>query len=90
MKQSEEESFDEYKARVDSVMDLLTHAKQKVEPALYASLILWNLTPKYNTVVLTLKTSEQLKKLDAINWSEIRTLIADFERAHNGLGNVEF
>lgn len=89
MKQSEEESFDEYKARVDSVKELLTHAKQKVEPALYASLLLWNLSPRYSTVVLSLKTGERLKKVEEINWSEICALIADFERAHSGLVHTD-
>jgi hypothetical protein len=89
MTQTEEESFDEYKARVDSMVELLVNAKQKVEPALYASLLIWNLTSKYSTVVLSLKTSEKLKDITNINWSNIRAVIADFERSANGLGNSD-
>lgn len=88
MRQAEDETFDEYKAKVDSIKDLLEHAKQKVEPGLYASLLLWNLQPKYNTVVLTLKTSERLKDTNLINWEHIRKLIGDYERSHCALGET--
>jgi hypothetical protein len=89
MTQTEDESYDEYKARVDSMKELLTNAKQKVEPALYASLLLWNLTAKYSTVVLSLKTSEKLKNIENIDWSSIRAVITDYERSHNGLGQTD-
>ncbi len=87
MQQSDEESFDEYKARVDAMKELLTNAKQKVEPALYASLLIWNLTGKYSTVVLSLKTSEKLKDVSNVDWPSIRAIIADYERSHTGLAN---
>ena len=89
MRQTEDESFEEYKARVDSMKELLTNAKQKVETALYASLLIWNLTAKYSTVVLSLKTSEKLKDIENIDWSSIRALIADYERSQNGLGQID-
>jgi hypothetical protein len=59
--QEVDETHDIYKARVDSVMELLANAKQQVPPGLYASLLLWRLQPRYATAVLTLKTSDRLK-----------------------------
>ena len=68
--QEADETFDVYKARVDSVLELLTHAKQTPPAELYAALLLWNLQPRYATAVLTLKTSERLK--DVLRFREGR------------------
>ena len=62
--QEVDETHDIYKARVDSVMELLANAKQQVPPGLYASLLLWRLQPRYATAVLTLKTSDRLSVKD--------------------------
>ena len=85
MYQEEDESFDQYKARVDSALELLVHAKQQSPPGLYAALLLWNLRPDYSTAVLTLKTGDRLKDPAKINWSEIADYMAQYERSHSRL-----
>lgn len=89
MQQTEEETFDEYKARVDSVVELLNHAKQNIPQELYASLLLWNLQSKYNPAVLALKTSDRLKNPSAIEWSELRRYMCEYERSRIGLGEAD-
>ena len=88
LQQADDETFDEYKARVDSVLELLVHARQTTPPELYASLLLWNLQPKYSTAVLTLKTSERLKDPAKIDWKEIAEFMAQYERSQHGLGET--
>jgi hypothetical protein len=85
----EEEAYDVYKARVDSVVELLVHAKQALAPGLYASLLLWRLQPRYATAVLTLKTGELLKDPAAIDWPRIGEYMAQYERTQLGLGDTD-
>jgi hypothetical protein len=82
-----EESFDEYKARVDAVVELLHNAKQTVEPGLYTSLLLWRLQPHYATAVLTLKTGDRLKDPSKIDWTYIVEYMGQFERSQLGLND---
>lgn len=84
--QEPDETHDVYKARIDSVMELLTNAKQTVPAGLYASLLLWRLQPRYATAVLTLKTSDKLKDPAAIDWSYVAEYLAQYERSQLGLG----
>lgn len=84
--QEKDETFDVYKARVDSVVELLTHAKQLPPAELYATLLLWRLLPHYATAVLTLKTSERLKDVAKIEWPGIAQFMAEFERSQLALG----
>jgi hypothetical protein len=87
--QEADETHDMYKARVDSVAELLAHAKQTLPPGLYASLLLWRLQPRYNTAVLTLKTSDRLKDPAVIDWPAIAEYMAQYERSQLGLGDTE-
>lgn len=89
MRQESDEQFDTYKARVDSVAELLANAKQTLPSGLYMSLLLWRLQPRYNTAVLTLKASAGLKDPTAVNWTEIAEYMAQFERAQLGLGEIQ-
>ena len=89
MAMEEEESFEVYKARVDSVNELLASAKQIVPAGLYASLLLWNLQPSYSTAVLTLKTGDKLKDPAAIDWSSVTEYMAQYERSQHGLGTTD-
>lgn len=89
MRQESDEQFDAYKARVDSVAELLANAKQTLPSGLYMSLLLWRLQPRYNTAVLTLKASAGLKDPTAVNWTEIAEYMAQFERAQLGLGEIQ-
>lgn len=83
-----EESFDEYKARVDSVKELLENAKQTISSGLYASLLLWRLRPAYQTAVLTLKTGDKLQDTDKIDWRYIAEYMGQFERSQQELNDI--
>ena len=87
MRQEADETHDVYKARVDSVVELLKHAQQAVAPGLYTSLLLWRLQPRYSTAVLTLKTSEHLKDPAAVDWPFVAEYMAQYERSQMGLGD---
>ena len=86
--QEVDEDFVTYKARVDSALELLHSAKQKPPAGLYASLLLWNLQPRYATAVLTLKTSERLKDADKIDWPGVVQYVEEFERSQQQLGET--
>jgi hypothetical protein len=88
MQQDSADTHDVYKARVDSVVELLKHAQQTVPAGLYASLLLWRLQPRYNTAVLTLKTGERLKDPAAIDWPYVANYMAQYERSQLGLGDT--
>src|SRR6476661_6297557 len=87
MRQETDETHDVYKARVDSVVELLKHAQQAVAPGLYTSLLLWRLQPRYSTAVLTLKTGERLKDPASIDWPYVAEYMAQYERSQMGLGD---
>jgi hypothetical protein len=80
LQQQQEESFDAYKARVDAARELLVHAKQTLSPGLYASLLLWNLQPRYAAAVLALQTADKLKDPAAVDWAHITDYMAQYER----------
>lgn len=88
LSQESDETFDIYKARVDSVVELLVHAKQLIPTGLYASLMLFNLHSRYATAVLTLKTSSRVTDTDKINWPAIVEYMSQYERAQLGLGEA--
>jgi LTR polyprotein gag-polypeptide-like protein/zinc knuckle protein len=87
--QADEETFDEYKARVDAVHRLLTHAKDKPSAGLYAHRVLWKLSSRYRPAVLALKASGKLKDAEKIDWSEIVSLINNHERSEARLAEVD-
>lgn len=78
--QEPEESFDVYKARIDSVHELLKNAKQDPPAGLYASILIWRLQPRYNTAVLTLKANGAFKDPAKIQWQDIVQFMAQHER----------
>jgi hypothetical protein len=81
LSQTDEESFDEYKARVDHVYGLLAHAKDKPSAGQYAHRLLWKLAPAYHPAVLALKASGKLKEAEKIDWSEIVAFVNTHERS---------
>ena len=81
MSQESEETFDEFKARVDQVYGLLAHAKDKPSAGLYAHRVLWKLSHRYSVAVLALKASGKLKDADKIDWDEIAAFINNHERS---------
>lgn len=88
MSQVDDESFDEYKARVDHVYSLLAHAKDKPSAGLYAHRLLWKLSARYNPAVLALKASGKLKEADKIVWDEIVVFVNNHERSEHRLSVV--
>lgn len=84
--QETDEDFITYKARVDSLVELLTHAKQTVPSGLYASIVTLKLQPRYTQVVLALQTAGKLTDTEAIDWRAITEAIGQFERKQNELG----
>jgi hypothetical protein len=83
--QESDESFDQYKARVDHVYGLLAHAKDKPSAGLYAHRLLWKLSARYNPAVLALKASGKLKEADKIDWDEIVAFVNNHERSEQRL-----
>lgn len=79
--QGDDESFDEYKARVDRVYGLLAHAKDKPSPGLYAHRVLWKLSRRYNPAVLALKASGKLKDAVKIDWPDVVSFVNNHERS---------
>jgi hypothetical protein len=86
--QTTEETFDEYKARVDSVVELLKHAKASLDAGLYSTILMWNLQPRYATAVLTLKTGDRLKDPAKVDWPAIAEYMAQYERSQEHLGET--
>ena len=89
LSQGVDENFDEYKARVDSVRELLEHAKEQPPAGLYATLLLWNLQPRYATAVLTLKTGDRVKDPVKIDWPAIVEYMSQYERSQQSLGETD-
>lgn len=87
--QESEEDFGTYKARVDSSVELLKHAKQNVQSGHYTSILLWRLQPRYATAVLTLKTGDKITDTDKIDWTSIVDYMSQYERAQTGLGEAD-
>jgi hypothetical protein len=85
LSQESDESFDQYKARVDHVYGLLAHAKDKPSAGLYAHRLLWKLSVRYNPAVLALKASGKLKEAEKINWDEIVAFVNNHERSEQRL-----
>ena len=85
MSMERDEDFDTYKARVDSVCELLNSAKQQPPAGLYTALLLWRLQPRYATAVLTLKTGDKLKDATNIDWAAIAEYMGQYERSQRAL-----
>ena len=81
-----DETFDVYKARVDSLVELIVCAKETVSPTTYAALLLWKLRPNYSPAILALKTSGRLDVLANIDWIATTQYMAEYERSQMGLG----
>ena len=81
LEQSPEETFEEYKARVDEVRSLLMHAKETPSHGQYSHRLLWKLQPRYDQAVLALKAGGLIKEADKIKWEEIVSFMANHERS---------
>ena len=85
LEQSGEESFEDYKARVDEVKALLVHAKQGPPDGLYTHRLLWKLQPRYDQAVLALKASGKITDAEKIDWVEIASFLFNHERSQSRL-----
>jgi hypothetical protein len=85
LSQNDDESFDEYKARVDRVFNLLSLAKDKPSMGQYAHRLLWKLSSRYKQAVLALKAGDKLKDADKIVWDEIVAFVNNYERSEQRL-----
>jgi hypothetical protein len=83
------ENFEEYKARVDSVLELLQHAKESPPPGLYSFTLIWRLQPRYYDAVLALKANGQMKDPAQVDWPAIAAFMANHERSLQRLGSTE-
>ena len=80
MSQEVDENFDEYKARVDSVAELLTHAKQPLASGFYMVLLTSKLQPMYQNAVLQVKLAKELRDTDNIDWPGYAKVMSQLER----------
>ena len=81
LRQTEDESFDAYRARVNKVATLLEQAKEKPSARMYAQTLVSKLTAKYKPVVLALKVNAStLTPADKIDWEAVTAQINSYER----------
>jgi Zinc knuckle len=83
MKQSEDEVFDAYKARVDRLNDRLAKAEFDTPLVLYRHLVLKLLRPEYQPIVLVIDTNSSYDIIAGKNiecWNKIVTTIRHYER----------
>ena len=79
--QREDEDWEKHKAKVDAIVRLLTAAKQVVPPALYATILLDRLVPKYNGIKMAIDSTKELgKDRENIEWSVVSKFVQAQER----------
>jgi len=80
LRQEEDESYDAYRARVNTLYALLEAAKEKPSPAMRSLMLCDRLTARYKPVVLALKASGALKDPSVVQWDDIAVQINRHER----------
>lgn len=91
-KQLENELFDAYKARVDEVVELLHHAGDTIPNALYATIMMDRLVPRYNSLKMVIDSSSELgKDRKKMDWVVVTKFIQQQERnlARQSEGNLD-
>src|SRR6185312_2972770 len=74
--QRDDEDWEKYKAKVDAIVRLLAAAKQVVPPALYATILLDRLVPKYNGIKMAIDSTKELgKDRENVDWSVVSKFI---------------
>ena len=86
LRQEEDESFDAYRARVNHVLALLDHAKEKPSARQHSFMLLDRLQPRYKPAVLALKLGDLLKKPDEIEWDKVAAFVNQHERNEQRIG----
>jgi len=85
LRQTDDESFDAYRARVNKVATLLEQAKEKQSARMYAHVLLGKLQPRYKLAVLALKAGDKLKDADKVPWDTVTAFINAHERSEQRL-----
>lgn len=94
--QAQGEQFDAYRARVNKVQMLLTHADERPSERMYAHTLLMRLQPLYKAAVLVLKSGGQLKPVEVagkdgrsvvkpVDWDKVAVFINAHERSERRL-----
>ena len=83
MRQSEDETFDAYKSRVDVLNDRLSRSKFDLPPLMYRHVVLKRLRSEYQSIALIIDTNKDYdddedKRIEV--WSKITSQINRFER----------
>ena len=86
LRQEDDESFDAYRARVNHVLALLDHAKEKPSARQHAFMLLDRLQPRYKQAVLALKLGDLLKEPDEIEWDKVTAFVNQHERNEQRMG----
>jgi hypothetical protein len=81
-----EESFDNYRARVNKICVLLEQAKEKPSARIFAYKMLDMLQPRYRPAVLALKAGDKLKDPAHVNWEDVAAFLNSHERSEHRLG----
>jgi transposase InsO family protein len=76
-----DESFDAYRARVNSAKSLLEYAKEKISDSHYCFVLLDNLQPRYAQAVLALKAGGITKDASKIDWEAVTALLNSHEKS---------
>lgn len=80
LRQQPDDSFEEFKARVDAVQAELTRAGGHPPAGLYTMLMLWCLQPRYSEVVRGFSIAGKIKDVNVIDWANVTLEMANFER----------
>ena len=92
LEQLEDETFDAYRARVNSLAELLANADERPSARMYAYTLLEKLQSHYKSVVLAVHNGDALKRMKDItvptqtkkaldiNWTEVSRMINAHER----------
>ena len=83
--QDKQESFDAYRARVNRVQMLLTHAEEKPSARVYSFTLLGKLQPHFKPAVLALKNGELLRDAKNVDWEAVTRFINAHERSEQRL-----
>lgn len=81
--QEPQESFDTYRARVNSLRVLLTRAEEAPSVRVYAFALLGKLQSQYKPAVLALKNETLLKDIKNVDWEAVTRFLNAHERSEN-------
>ena len=89
LRMDSEESFDNYRARVNKICVLLEQAKEKPSARIFAYKMLDMLQPRYRPAVLALKAGDKLKDPCNVNWEDVAAFLNSHERSEHRMGMMD-